>query len=74
MAFSCGCEVRPGEPIPYETIRAHYKHTMEALLFWELIRRKGTDLSDDRLKLSEARIALMEAIDKIFPEASKEEV
>lgn len=72
MAFSCGCEVIAGQPIPYEIIRAHYKHTMEAILFWELIFRKGTDISDARLELSEARIALMEAIDKMFPEASKE--
>ena len=72
MAFSCGCEVYPGQPIPYETIRAHYKHTMEAILFWELIQRKGTDLVDARLKLSQARIDLIEAIDKMFPEASEE--
>lgn len=72
MRFRCGCKVETGQPIPYETIREHYEHTMEALLFWELIFRKGQDLFDDKTKLSEARIALMEAIDKMFPEASEE--
>ena len=72
MAFSCGCEVKAGEPIPLETIRAHYKHTMEAILFWELMVRKGKDLGDDRLKLSQARIDLIEAIARMFPEVLKE--
>ena len=72
MALSCGCEFRAGEPVKYNVIRAHYKHTMEAILFWELLTREGIDLSDARSKLNLARIDLMEAIDKMFPEARGE--
>lgn len=72
MAFSCGCEVSAGAPIPYETIKEHYKHTMEAVLFWELIFRKEHDLSDNRFKLSEARINLLNVIAAMFPEVLEE--
>jgi len=41
---------------------------MEALLFWELLCRRGQDLSDDRSNLSLARIELVESIEKMFPE------
>lgn len=73
MLLSCGCEVRAGESIDLETIKEHYKHTIEAILFWELIFRKGKDLSEGCLKLFQARIDLIEAIDEMFPEASDEE-
>ena len=72
MALSCGCEIKAGVPVSPETLKAHYKHTFEALLFWELIFRKGQDLPDERLKLSQARIDLIDAIDKLFPEAKEE--
>lgn len=72
MALSCGCEVEAGEPIPYETIRAHFKHTMEALIFWELIFRKGTDLVDARVKLSQARIDFLDTVEEMFPEVKED--
>ena len=73
MALSCGCEIKPGIPITAGTLQAHYKHTIEAILFWELMHRQGdTPLNDARLKLSQARIDLVEAIDELYPEASSE--
>ena len=72
MAFCCGCEIIGGEPISPVTIKAHYKHTMEALIFWELLRRPGTPQGDDHIALSQARINLIKAIDKLYPEAGDE--
>lgn len=69
MPLACGCNVQPGEPFTHETLRAHYKHTMEALFFWELLRRPGVPQDDRNLKLSQARIDCLEAIDALYPEA-----
>jgi len=68
MAFSCGCQLKAGEPISYEMIKEHYKHTMEALLFWELVFRKEKDFLDQRLKLSNVRMKLLNIIEEMFPE------
>lgn len=69
--LSCGCEIRAGEPLPAFVVKAHYKHTFEALLFWEIIHRKGKPQTDDHIKLSEARIDLLNAIDTLYPEAKE---
>lgn len=73
MAFSCGCEVKAGEPVSIETIRNHYKHTMEAIFFWELIFRRGADLASVKLKLNQLRVDLLNTIEEIFPELKEEE-
>ncbi|MBA7559921.1 hypothetical protein ES708_01539 [subsurface metagenome] len=70
MALACGCSFRPGEPLDLDQLKAHYKHTMEAIVIWELLRRPGQPQGDDHIKLSQARIDLLEAIDKLYPEAS----
>lgn len=72
MALSCGCEIVGGAPVSLETLRAHYKHTFEVLLFWEIMYRKGNTPNENKLKLSQARIDLIEAIDELYPEASKD--
>lgn len=73
MALACGCELRGGMGVSDETAQAHLKHTMEALLFWELLRRPGDDPTNEaRLKLSQARIAVIEAIEELYPEAKSE--
>lgn len=69
MALSCGCNIQGGAPVSPETVKQHYKHTFEALLFWELIRTTQTDA---HFALSEARINLINAIDALYPWASKE--
>jgi len=71
MALCCGCEMIGGSPVSMETLKAHYKHTFEVLLFWELMHRKGA-IPSDNLKLSQARINLIEAIDELYPEASSD--
>lgn len=68
MPLTCGCNINPGKPVSLETIKAHYEHTIEALLFWELIFRKGVDLTNDKAKLSQARLDFIDAVNKIFPE------
>lgn len=70
MSMSCGCEIRGGAPVSIETLRAHYKHTLESILFWELLRRPDQRRSEDGMKLSQIRIELIETIDKLYPEAS----
>jgi len=61
--------MKPGVPLTLEKIQAHYKHTFEALMFWELMRRENTPQDDRNLKLSRARIDCLEAIDALYPEA-----
>ena len=70
MALACGCEIKGGMPVSNEMARAHLKHTMEALLFWELARRPGDNpASEARQKLSLARIAVIDAVEELYPEA-----
>jgi len=65
--------MRGGMVVDDEMVQAHLKHTMEALFFWELLRRPGDDpASEARLKLSQARIAAIEAIEELYPEAKYE--
>ena len=71
MALSCGCEFRGGRAITPELLRAHMKHTMEAIFFWEMIMRPGRDPLAT-LKLSQARIDLINAIEELYPEAREE--
>lgn len=72
MILSCGCEIFPSAPVSLETLRAHYKHTFEVLVFWEIMYRWGSAPNEDKLKLSQARIDLIEAIDKLYPETREE--
>lgn len=71
MALSCGCEFRGGMPVTKELLKAHLKHTMEALFFWEMIMRPGRD-PIATAKLSQARIDLIGAIEELYPEASSD--
>lgn len=72
MALACGCEIKPGVPVTLEVLRTHYKHTLEAILFWELMHRQGSPQDERHFKLSQARIDLVEAIDTLYPEAKNE--
>lgn len=72
MALACGCEIIGGGPVSQEVVKKHYKHTLEAILFWELLRRPGTPQGDDHMKLSQARCDLFDALDKLYPEASQD--
>jgi len=69
MSFPCGCQVTPGAPVPPKIIKEHYKHTIEVLLFWELLQRPGTPLSGKQIDLGLLRINYQEAIEKLYPEA-----
>lgn len=79
MALSCGCEFFPGQPVSIETLKNHYRHTLEALVFWELLFRKPNTLDKKpepanlakELRLSEARIQFIEAIEERFPELAE---
>ncbi len=70
MSLACGCEIRGGEPVTLEVIRAHYKHTFECLLFWELLHRPSQNsearysVDSPNMKLSQARMDLIEALMK----------
>ncbi len=70
MGFCCGCTFIPGTPLTHEALKAHYNHTMETLLFWELmLRRKSDPSGTDTSKLSQARIDLINIIGELYPEA-----
>lgn len=72
MALACGCVIEGGMPVSREGVKEHYKHTMEALFFWELLHRPDTPPGEDHLKLSQARIDMLDAIDKLYPEARED--
>ena len=73
MALACGCEIKGGMAISNEMAQAHLKHTMETLLLWELLRRPGDDpTSEARHKLTLSRIAVIDAIEDLYPEAKSE--
>lgn len=72
MALSCGCDFRGGMAVTPELLKAHLKHTMEAIFFWEMIMRLGRD-PIDTMKLSQARVDLIDAIEELYPEAKEEE-
>ncbi|MBA7472210.1 hypothetical protein ES707_07532 [subsurface metagenome] len=67
MEIACGCEVKGGMPVSPEMAKEHFKHTFEAMLFWELTRHPG-DNALDSLPLAEARIVYIEALEARFPE------
>ena len=73
MPLACGCDIRGGMAVSNEMVQAHLKHTMEVLFVWEIMHRPGDDpASDARLKLSQARIDIIEAIEELYPEAKSE--
>ncbi|KKL71571.1 hypothetical protein LCGC14_2093570 [marine sediment metagenome] len=75
MALGCGCEILAGAPVSLETLKAHYKHTLECLLFWELLVQPSKSpeerysVDSPNMKLSEARIALIGCLDRLYPDA-----
>jgi len=69
MAFSCGCQIVPGGAVPVEVVKEHYKHTIEVMLFWELLQRPDTPPSDEKIELSQLRIEYLDRIEKLYPEA-----
>jgi len=71
MSLSCGCNFSGGMPVTTELMKAHMKHTMEAILFWEMIMRPGRD-PEATMKLSQARIDLIDAIEDLYPEVKEE--
>lgn len=77
MSLSCGCELRGGMEVSLEMLKEHYKHTFEALMFWELLMKPSLSpeerykIDGPNMKLSQARIDILEAIDKLYPDASK---
>lgn len=72
MALCCGCEMRSGMPVSLEMMKAHFRHTFEVMLFWELFRRPGVPQGDANIKLSQARIDYIEAIETLYPEVKED--
>lgn len=70
MALCCGCEIHPGGPIDQRTLKEHYKHTIEVLLFWELMRQKQESevWLEGKARLSQARIDILRIIDTLYPQ------
>jgi len=73
MALACGCEIKGGMAVSNEMAQAHFKHTQEALFFWDLMVRPGADpLSEAKQKFVQARIVVTEAIEELYPEAKSD--
>jgi len=75
MSFSCGCNILPGSSVTPEVLKEHLLHTMEALLFWELIGRRNSPA--DRIgkaKISRLRADYIETLMAVYPEAETKEV
>ena len=72
MALSCGCQFSGGMPVTADLMKEHLKHTMESLFFWEMITRIGRDPLAT-MKLSQARIDLIESIEELYPEVKEYE-
>ncbi len=77
MSLSCGCEFRGGMSVSPEMLKEHYKHTIETLLFWEMIKKPtGNEerykIDSPNMRLSQARIDFISAIDELYPEANSE--
>lgn len=71
--LSCGCEITPGAPLSAEQLKAHYKHTFESLVLWDLILRRPRQEFplDQEVRLSTARIEMLAAIEERFPEVKE---
>ena len=69
MSLACGCAIKPGVPLTEKELKAHYKHTLEAMVFWELMRREGNPQDNRNIKLSQARVDFIDALDALYPEA-----
>lgn len=72
MDLACGCAIAPGLPVSQETLKLHYKHTFEALFFWELLVRLNTPQDDRHIRLSQARAEWSEALEALYPELKEE--
>lgn len=59
----CGCTVAPGMTLTVDDLERHYQHTMECLLYWEIILGTASDPTV-REKASEARIAIGEFVER----------
>jgi len=72
MGFSCGCHVIPPGDVTQEMLKKHLVHTVESMLFWELLgRRNGQSDRLGKLKLSQARLSYIEAVTELYPEATE---
>ena len=60
----CGCRMTGGMPVSEEMLQEHYQHTLQCMLYWELVM--GAD-ADKKLKLSMARIAYFDALQDLHP-------
>ncbi|KKL62075.1 hypothetical protein LCGC14_2188850 [marine sediment metagenome] len=69
--LACGCTIGPGEPMDPETLKEHFKHTASAIFVWEILHRRGQPQGEDEMKLSQARIDLLEIIQKLYPEVKE---
>ena len=70
MTISCGCEFVGGMALTPEKLKEHYKHTIEVILYWELIMRLGRDPLTT-LRLSNARVEFLNAIEQLYPEVKE---
>lgn len=72
MPLACGCEIKPGVPLGAKELKTHYKHTIESMFFWQLMRRENTVQDERHIKLSQAVADFIEALDALYPEAQTE--
>ena len=65
--MSGACSLMDGHPATPEELQAHRRHTLEAMIAWELIRT--TEGAVRGLELIELRVKYETELDKTFPES-----
>ncbi|MCK9598682.1 MAG: hypothetical protein M0R06_06550 [Sphaerochaeta sp.] len=63
----CGCKIEAGLPVSNRQLREHYRHTLQVLMFWELLKRPDSSTLA-KTRLSAARSELFFAIDTLYPD------
>jgi len=65
--LSCGCEVQAGKEQTLEDRKKHAQHTVEALLYWELLIVPGGARHDAKVQITKARLEIQKAFDVLAP-------
>jgi hypothetical protein len=62
--LACGCELKAGQPVTIEQLEKHWDHTIDVLVFWELLLGANRPDDDLKAKVAEARLAVGEFVNK----------
>lgn len=67
FVLDCGCDLQPGKPIQLADLKAHWRHTFNTMVIWDLMMDQNGQRST--VDLMQARLKYFEELEKTFPEA-----